>query len=40
MIQEIKAFLKEIRKNWEIDVLGKRPRKKNGRFAKRRNHGN
>ena len=36
MIQEIKAFFKEIRRNWEIDVLGKRPRKKNGRFAKRR----
>ena len=36
MIQEIKALLKEIRRNWEIDVLGKRPRKKNGRYTKRR----
>ncbi len=36
MIQAIKAFFKEIRKDWEINVLGKRPRKKNGRFAKRR----
>jgi hypothetical protein len=36
MIQEIKAFLKEIRTSWEIEVLGKRPRKKNGRYAKRR----
>ena len=40
MIQEIKAFLKEIRRNWEIDVLGKKPRRKNGRYAKRKNHGN
>ena len=40
MIQEIKALLKQIRKNWEIDVLGKNPRRKNGRYAKRKNHGN
>ena len=36
MIQEIKALLKEIKKDWSINVLGKRPRKKNGRYAKRR----
>ena len=32
MIQEIKALLKEIRRNWEIDVLGKRPRKKRNKL--------
>jgi len=32
----IKEFLQEIRKDWEVNVLGKRPRKKNGRYAKRR----
>jgi len=36
MIREIKALLKAIRTDWEVNVLGKRPRKKNGRFAKRR----
>lgn len=35
MIQEIKAMLKEIKKDWEVNVLGKRPRKKNGRYKKR-----
>ena len=40
MIKEIKALLKKIRINWEIDVLGKKPRRKNGRYAKRGNHGN
>ena len=32
----IKQFLKEIRTNWEVNVLCKRPRKKIGRYAKRR----
>ena len=36
MIQEIKALLKEIKTDWGINVLGKRPRKKNGRYTKRR----
>ena len=33
----IKQFLKEIRKDWEIKVLGKQPRDKKGRFVKRKN---
>ncbi len=40
MIQAIKDLLKAIRRNWEVDVLGKKPRRKNGRYAKRKNHGN
>ena len=32
----LKQFLQEIRRRWEIDVLGKRPRDKKGRFIKRR----
>ena len=35
MIQAIKAFFREIREDWEINVLGKRPRDKKGRFIKR-----
>ena len=31
----LKQFLKSIRRNWEINVLGKQPRDKNGRFIKR-----
>jgi len=30
-----KQLFKEIRKDWEINVLGKRPRDKKGRFIKR-----
>ena len=31
----LKQFLKSIRKNWEINILGKQPREKKGRFVKR-----
>lgn len=34
-MQTLKQFLKSIRRNWEINVLMKQPRDKNGRFIKR-----
>ena len=34
----LKHFLKEIRKDWEIKVLGKQPRDKKGRFVKRESY--
>ena len=34
----LKQFLKEIRKDWEIRVLGKQPRDKKGRFVKRESY--
>ena len=34
----LKQFLKEIRKDWEIKVLGKQPRDNKGRFVKRESY--
>ncbi len=31
----LKQFLKSIRRNWEINILGKQPRDKKGRFIKK-----
>ncbi len=40
MIKEIKALLKAIRTDWEVNVLGKKPRNSKGRYVKRRKRGN
>ena len=34
----LKQFLKKIRRNWEIKVLGKQPRDNKGRFVKRESY--